>query len=306
MAKQNISYQIIRALDQGRALGESRHSGKHTGECMSKIYSLGEYESLKSFAKTFQSYLRESDIRIRYVKDITTKQWQDFLDAKAHVCGYATLKNYISRIHKIEVLCQTKYGFEKKWAANLMVPQSKVGSHEDMKRVQTMDSKDLERIRSFGENYSNSKAVIAIELAARYGLRVSEISALRLESVNLTDMKLRVCGKGGKTRYLEIKEEDREFFQKICDNKQPRQNLVGIRPDSINQYLNRTMTKLGIKDKYPLTGVHAIRKLVAQNMWYRLRDSGLSKQETMNRISVYLGHGEGRYDVLNAYVKDQS
>jgi hypothetical protein len=60
-----------------------------------------------------------------------------------------------------------------------------------------------------------------------------------------------------------------------------------------------------LKDKYPLTSIHAIRKLKAQELWTEKRQSGLSKKETMNFVSDYLGHGKGRFDVINTYVENQ-
>jgi hypothetical protein len=89
--------------------------------------------------------------------------------------------------------------------------------------------------------------------------------------------------------------------------KEPGDQLVGIDKGSINKVLNRTMTSLGLKSKYPKTGEHSIRKLYAQTCWDNCRSRGMSVKQAKAYANEQLGHIQKHDDaLLYIYVRDMS
>lgn len=304
MARHNIAYQFNSSIEQAFKPGGSRHSSKHAGEAQAQVFSWGEKKSLQKIGFQMRDYLKKNYPQIKYVRDIKADHWQSFLVEKSKTCSSATLKNYVSRIHKLEVLTNNKFNIQTDWRGNLLVPQSRVTPNNEKLRVQVMDQKDLNKILEAGEN-SKSKAVPAVKLAYKYGLRVSEMSNWKVNQVNIDKKEFTVIGKGGRPRTLSINPKDIQLFKELTAGKSPNSKVIGIKADSINAYLNRTMEKLGIKEKYPETGIHSIRKLTAQKKYDKYRKQGYNKRESMDKVSKFLGHGKGRYDVFNTYVSNQ-
>lgn len=305
MGKHNLAYQIQTAIDYAFRPGMDKHAAKHTGEAIGKVCSFNEKRSLQEVAYQFKDFMQKNFPQIKMIKDVKSDHWQAFLNQKSKTCSTATLKNYVSRIHKIEHLCNNKFRFTSNWKDDILTPQSEKTPKEEKLRIQTMDKKDLEKVLDYGYKHCVSKAIPAIELCYRFGLRDAEVARLTVSCIDFEKKRLHVIGKGGRHRYLEIKEADVGILKKLCIEKTNNDKLIGIKADSINQQLNRILQKLDLKKKYPLTGIHAIRKLKAQEIWNEKRKDGYTKKDTMDFVSQYLGHGKGRYDIINVYVQKQ-
>ncbi len=305
MAKHNLAYQIDSAIQQAFRPGADKHSGKHTGDSRGIVYSYNEKKSLQQVGYEFKSYMRANFPGIEYVKDIEADHWQGFLNQKSETCSTATIKNYVSRISKIEVLCQSKFRFKSNWAECILTPQSAKTPSNEKLRTQMMDKNDLVRVLDYGYKNCTSKGVLGIDLSYRFGLRDAEVASLRVRDIDYNNRLLHVVGKGGRHRYLVIEDSDLQLLKNISKGKCLDDRLVGINADSINQQLNRILKTLKLKDKYPLTSIHSIRKLKAQELWTTKRNDGCSKKETMDYVSSYLGHGKGRFDIINIYVQNQ-
>lgn len=304
MAKTNLSYQINSAIEQAFQPGASKHSAKADGTSGEKVFSFNAKKSLQQVSFQFKDHMKKEFPDIRMMKDVKPEHWQSFLNEKSKTCGTATLENYTSRISKIEILCNKKYGFKSNWSSNILVPDSKKTFEGEKLRVQQMSPDHMQKIIKIGES-SSSKAVPAINLGYSYALRVSEISNLKVGSVNLESMELKVIGKGGRVRFVELNKKDIPLLKNLSEGKAQNELLIGIKKDSINAYLNRSMEKLGIKNEYKETGMHSIRKLRAQEVYTAARNNGLSKKDSMDKVSKLLGHGENRYDTFNTYVQNQ-
>jgi len=303
MSRSNLSYQINSAINDAFKPGMDKYSAKKTGETDDKIYSYATKKNLQQVAFEFKDYMKENHNDIKLIKNVKPEHWQNFLIEKSKTCNNATLQNYVSRINKIEILTNKKFGFTSQWKDNISSPLSqKIGGSEKI-RTQMMSKNDYNKI-SQSMKTSKSQAVPAIELARGFGLRVEEITRLRVEFVNLEKMELKVHGKGGKFRTLPILKENVGLLKDLTEGKKPSDKLINMKKDSINQFLNRTMKKLDLKDKYPKSGVHAIRKLRAQEVYDKARET-MSKKESMDYVNKYLGHGKDRYDSFHVYVQNQ-
>jgi integrase len=305
MARHNLAFQMNTAINHAFCPGYDKHAGKHNGESMSKVCSFNEKRSLQQVVYQFKDFAKQYYPQLRLVKNIKSEHWQSFLNEKAKTCSYATLKNYISRISKLGILCGHRFRFNANWSGNLLAPASMKTPRNEKLRTQMMDKLDLEKVMEYGYRNCTSKAIAAIDLAYRFGLRAYEASHLRVKDVDLNKMRLCVTGKGGRIRYLQICAKDIDLLKSLCTKTQ-NEKLIGIKANSINQQLNRILKKLGLKKKYPVSSIHAIRKLKAQEIWDEKRNQGWNKKETMNYVASYLGHGKGRYDIINIYVHNQS
>ncbi len=306
MARHNLAFQMNTAINHAFRPGFDKHAGKHTGESMSKVCSFNEKRSLQQVAFQFKDFAKQHYPQLRLVKNIRSEHWQSFLNEKSKTCSYATLKNYISRISKLGVLCGNRFRFNANWSGNLLAPASMKTPKNEKLRIQMMDKADLEKVMKYGCHNCTSKAIAAIDLAYRFGLRAYEASHLRVKDVDLNKMRLCVTGKGGRIRYLQICPKDIDLLISLCTRKTQNEKLIGIKANSINQQLNRILKKLDLKKKYPVSSIHAIRKLKAQEIWDEKRNQGWNKKETMNYVASFLGHGKGRYDIINIYVHNQS
>lgn len=304
MARTNLSYQINSAIENGFRPGMDKHAGKHTGENLGKVFSFAEKKSLQQISFEFKDYMKANYNDVKLIKNVKPEHWQNFLIEKSKTCSTATLQNYVSRIGKIEVLTQNKFGFKSNWRDNITSPPSQKTPGGGKLRVQQMAKEDYNKIMEASKN-STSQAVPALEIAYRFGLRVEDVTKLRVEFVSLEKMELKINGKGGRTHYLPIRPEDLKVLKQQIEGKNPGDKLISIKKDSINTHLRRTMEKIGIKEKYPNTGVHAIRKLRAQEEYDKVRSEGMSKKDAMDHVSKFLGHGRDRYDTFNTYVQNQ-
>ncbi|MBM6859402.1 tyrosine-type recombinase/integrase, partial [Clostridium saudiense] len=144
---------------------------------------------------------------------------------------------------------------------------------------------------------------IAIQLTARAGLRVSECTKLQGRDINLTKGTIHVeDGKGGRDRDVQMRPEDKQFWTDLKAQYNDYERLCPIKEDSINKAISREMEKLQLKDKYEDTSIHAIRKMYAQDEYDRYREQGMEIQEALGAVSVQLGHGENRIELMKEYV----
>lgn len=72
----------------------------------------------------------------------------------------------------------------------------------------------------------------------------------------------------------------------------------------MQQILDRAEKALNIREKYADadTGLHSIRKMLAQELYDKYRKDGMSKKDALNHVSEYLGHGKDRMETMRQYV----
>ena len=176
-----------------------------------------------------------------------------------------------------------------------------------------MQREDHELITDYiRESGSKSKAVPAVLIGAMFGLRVEGTARIKACNVHLDAKGLWGFGtvditeKGNKNRTIDIKSAaDRKVIEGLIEGKAPEDRLVPIKKDSVNKFMNRVMTKVGIKEKYPETSIHSFRKMYAQETWNNYRKKDHSWDEALRYVNRQLGHGEERNKKLLAvYVKD--
>jgi integrase len=301
----NIQYQFMNAIDQSfDGGGHDKHSDKHTGKQLDTVYSYGERSNLMDLSSQVSKFIKENYPDVKKVLDIKGEMIQDFLNSKATTCNKETLGQYASRIHKLEHVINKTYKGNITWHSDLITPVANTGTNKT--RDIAMNRKDYSSIlnRAYVMG-SKSMSVVAIELSGRFALRVSETCKLQPRDIDFDKMRLHVHeSKGGRSRDIEISPEDIDFLKRTIDGKQQDKRIVAIKEDSVNKYLTRSQEALNIRSRYrdAKTGVHSIRKMVAQEQYDKHRRNGLSKKEALNKVSEYLGHGKNRTETMKQYI----
>lgn len=296
----NIKYQIFNAIESAFITKVDKHSAKaqqRTGTY--RIYSYADRNNVKDFAANFSNWIKAEHPEIRQVKDITSDIAQEFIDYKAKTVTKATLEQYISKLTKVAKIINHRY---KTANVDFSVKQPEQ-KNQDKKRAIAFTREDFRRVMKFyKDTNSSSQAVVAVDLAGRFALRVADTTQVQPRDLNGNSLHIH-RSKGARSRDIKISDADREYLEKLFDGHRPDENVVKIKPGSVNRSLNRTLAKLGI-DRYrkAKSGVHSIRKMVAQEMYDSERAKGFSKKESMNIVSVYLGHGKDREALIREYV----
>ena len=167
-----------------------------------------------------------------------------------------------------------------------------------------MSKEDFNKLEKAFNN-SNSSARVAIQLTSRVGLRVSECTKLQGRDINLKDNVIHVeGGKGGRNRDVPIREQDKQYFSSLKSKVGDRERVCPVQSNSINKSIDRAMKREGIRNKYNDTSIHCIRKMYAQNEFNRCRDEGMEIKQALQEVSILLGHGEDRMELMRQYVLD--
>jgi len=297
----NLKHQFIHAIEDNFKEGMDKHSMKANdirGD--GKVFSYADRKNLIDLSSNFANYMKENYKDIRQVKEIRAEHIQSFLNEKSNSCSNATLKQYQAKFNKLEKVVNKTYNINTKYKGYTL-PLSKENTKV---RNTSMSIDDFKKLEKAFIN-SNSSAKIAIQLTSRAGLRVSECTKLQGRDINLKDNVIHVeGGKGGRNRDVPMREQDKEYFSSLKSNVGDRERVCPVQNDSINKSIDRAMKREGIRNKYNDTSIHCIRKMYAQNEFNRCRAEGMEIKQALQEVSVLLGHGEDRMELMRQYVLD--
>lgn len=295
----NIKQQFIHAIDQNFNEGMDKHSIKAQDlSDGTKIFSYADRKNLLDVACNFANFLRENGYNVKLVKNINAEHIQSFLNCKAETCSSATLQQYANKFSKLENLVNKTYNIN----ANFKGYTVPLGKENTKIRNTCMSVQDFQKLENYFSRCSTS-AKTAIQLTARVGLRVSECVKLQGRDIDLKNNIIHVQdGKGGRSRDVPIRVEDKAYFADLKANTADMERVCPVRPDSINKALNRALNAIELKSKYKDTGIHCIRKMYAQREFGRCRAEGKPIKQSLGEVSVLLGHGKDRLELMQQYV----
>lgn len=295
----NLKYQFLNAINSNFKEGMDKHSIKANGEMNNtRIFSYADRKNLIDVASNFSNFMKSNFSEVKQVKDVKADHIQSFLNSKANNCSNATLKQYESKFNKLENVVNNTYNINANYKG-FVVP----ASTENTKiRNSAMSREDFNKLQQIFSN-SNSSAKTAIELTARCGLRVSECTKLQGRDIDLNKGTIHVVdGKGGRDRDVTIREEDKQYFVNLKAQYGDYERICPVQSDSINKAIRRQMERLEMQDKYTDTSIHCVRKMYAQDEYDRLREKGNSISDSLKEVSVLLGHGEDRMELMKQYI----
>ena len=298
--KKNLKHQLYHSIQSNFKEGMDKHSDKKNGiRSTEKVYSYADRKNLIDLAANFANWMKENHQNIRMVRDLKSDYVQEFLNKKSIECSSETLRNYASRFRKLEKMINNTYNLNIE-ISNVVVPMGR----NNTKKIRDV-AMSIEDYKKLESTYTeNSTGYIAINIARRSGLRVSEIAKLKGTDINMQEKYIQVIGgKGKKDRVIPISSEDLDYYKELKE-------MVGdgrccaAQEKSISKNVNRHMKQANIKQQYESTGLHAIRKMYAQNEFDGLREQGLSIKEAWSKVSVSLGHGPEREKLMTTYIKN--
>lgn len=299
----NLKYQFKNAIDKNFKEGQDKHSMKHVdGIGNGKIFSYSDRKNLIDLSSNFSNYLRENYSEVKMVRDIKPEHIQGFFNEKSEKCSKHTLLQYQSKMVKLEQLVNKTYNINSNLTKGYVIPSS----DRNISKVRniSMTRDEFNRVVDSMKN-STSSAKVGIEISGRFGLRVSEVIKLQGRDIDVERGIISIVdSKGGRSREITIREEDKVFCREIKEGLGERERVVPLRADSVNRFLSRKLDECGLKEKYnsAKTGIHSIRKMVAQEVYDRCRAEGLSIKESLDKTSNYLGHGKNRDELMKDYV----
>jgi len=312
----NLKYQFLNAINKNFGSGgKDKHAAKHAGKFLDTVYSYAERKNLTMISSQIADFIKTNYPETKMLYEINSDMIQDFFNKKAESkkCNNETLQQYRSRINKIEHIASDVYHINVNWYKDIIIP-AVVSTTK--KRSISMSKEHYNKImdRAYEMN-SKSKAVIALEFVGRFADRVSECCKIQKRDINLEKNTLHIHeSKGKRSRDLSIDNKikfrdsdisNHEFLENIYNRlDKDTDRVVDIKEDSVNAYLSRAEEALGFRDLYrdADTGIHCIRKAVAQEMYDNLREEGIEKREALNEVSHFLGHGNNRDECIKAYV----
>lgn len=297
----SLKQQFIFAIEDNFSEGMDKHSMKSDGiKNDGRIFSYSDRKNLIDSACNFSNFMKENYKDIKLVKEIRADHIQSFLNKKSSECSNATLKQYQSKFNKLEKVVNNTYNINIRYKGY----QLPLAEENTKIRNTSMSPEDFKKLENaFSE--SKSYAKIAIQLTSRCGLRVSECSKLQGRDIDIVKNIIHVeDGKGGRDRDVPIREEDKEYFNNLKANLGDMERVCPIRSDSINKSIDRAMRGQGIRNKYNDTNIHSIRKMYAQKEFDRCRSEGKDIKESLQEVSVLLGHGKDRLELMKQYVLD--
>lgn len=295
----NLKYQFKNAIEKCFKEGMDKHSIKHVeGIGGNKIFSYADRKNLIDMSSNFSNFMRGSNADIKLIKDVKPQHIQQFLNSKSKDCSTKTLEQYISKFNKLEKVVNEIYHTNINFRSGFIVPFGK----EKVRNI-VMSREDFNKVLKNVQN-SKSLAVNAIALAGIFGLRVAETVNIQGRDIRFDKNTLHIHeSKGGRSRELSISEEHKKFLEYLKGNVGSTERIIPIKEDSVNKFLNRQLESLGLNEyKEHVTGIHSIRKMVAQEYYDSCRCKGQAIQEALNSTSHFLGHGSGRNELMRQYV----
>lgn len=298
--RESLQHQFERAINQSFSPGHSKRCDRNNvfGNSESKVYSYNHRKSLISQSYDFCKYIKYNYIEVKRIRDIEPRMVQSYIDDKVNNgCGNATVKQYISRLNKLSILCSNMTKSSIKLTEGVKMPKM----HNDKLRNKVMLEADYKRIIN---TTSKSPSLIGVKLSYEFGLRVSEIPKLRITDCHASYISI-VDSKGGRSREIPIlTKSQREAIKEFKSYSQNHNQInLGIKADSINRWLNRRMKEIGITTYTDSkTSIHALRKAYAERIVQHIaKENKCSKEEAWRKVSTYLGHGENRKELFKIY-----
>ena len=113
-----------------------------------------------------------------------------------------------------------------------------------------------------------------------------------------------IDSKGKRSREIELTKDDVRFFKEVIGDKSGKDRLVPLRANSVNQFLHRTLIKLGpafdniVSAK---SGYHSLRKATIRK-FYREQIPVVGEKKARELSMIRLGHSANRSDLVHTYL----
>jgi integrase len=314
-----LGYQLLQVLKAIFRPGASRHTAKQRGEADVFIY--GKETMRKYVAQAFElaAFIKDAYPDCRRPAQITPAMCAAFMDGLVErgLAG-GTLGRYIAFIRKLDRAL--RYLGQVPDDAFPLLPTWEQGGDWNFRAntstlayAETEALAILAQIRDKGSEKFKAVAAQVIKLMLATGVRIQEAVYLRAGGIDLVARQVRFVKntsrtKGGKPRltapYDEVFDD---FIAELKAQGTSRPGDFGCLfrdraslPGHVRAEIRRACRALDIE---PL-GSHGFRKLNAQAIYAKLRESGLDDEAARLEVARHLGHNRVRVTV-QSYVAAQ-
>jgi site-specific recombinase XerD len=222
------------------------------------------------------------------------RSYRIYLNRKTDSHG-KELKKATQNYHIIAIRSFLKY-LAKRDIKSLAAEKIEVGKNPS-REIEYLDSSELDRLlqAASGKDLKSLRDRAALELLFSAGLRVSELTGINRDQLNLSRQEFSVTGKGDKIRIVFISDTAKEALEKYLDKRmdidpalfvrisdkqsKTKKETLRLTPRSIQRIVKFYAAKAGIvKDVHP----HTLRHSFATDL--------LSNGADIRSVQTMLGH----------------
>jgi len=271
-----------------------KRSLKMDGGIGHRIIGNSHYEGLGNFAKNAGKWIKANcypELKNDEVspRDITTSDWNSYLEHLANTNVESSLDKYKSYIHKMqEIVNHILPNTNVDWKTNLVLPESKVTDvTSDRTGNIIIDGIEVkkgavrpEHVKVIRDNMNGPMQKAVFDVFMGTGMRVCEMSNLRLKSVDFENNAVTVKGKGGKVRTIDkLDGVTVKALEYLCEGLKGNAKVVDRAYRTIGGWVLNAMVKAGIKHLYKKVGWHGVRKTYSQ-LFYDKGIENIPKETT--------------------------
>ena len=228
--------------------------------------------TIKTYSYSLKQFFNFANCPLTQVKLDTLIQFKQYLMTLNY--AVATVNNKLMAIKSLLTFAH-KIGY---LAFNVGTVVKSLKNHENINEKILSETE----IRALIDNAKNSRDGLLIKLLANTGLRISEAINLKWEDIKMN--KIAVFGKGGKTRYISIKDkllnELLTLKNKLCDYVFYSNRLTPLKRENVHTMLKTVAKKATLSDK---VSAHWLRHSTASH--------ALNNGASLNQVKELLGHG---------------
>lgn len=301
MIKSKLFFQFYKTIAQATSLGTDKHSYKKSGYKKVKIFSYEDRRNIVKCTNQLCKFIERQYPEIKLIRDINSKQIEEFFVYKGQSCSKNTMRNYKYCIRKLEKMVKQYLYLNVRY----IEADLKINSITEYIRDLEMSTKDINIILNECKK-SKSEARLGIELSIHFGLRVAEICKIKGRDINLDKMYIHIHeSKGKRSRDIKIDNlEKLEICTRIKKEISDEERICKLKEDSVNAVIRRMLFKNKITRYIKAkTSNHAIRKAYAKRTYLSNLDKISDEEKAWDSTAADLGHGEGRTVLKNVYVK---
>ncbi len=183
---------------------------------LEKGLSKNSVSSYRNDLEKFKSFLKK---RHKSIEDVQLNDLNDFLiDLESRGYSPSTRSRIVSAVRGFFLYLTTEKGLEANPAELLELPK------KERKLPEVLTEKEVETLLSMPDR-AQPKGIrdrALLEILYATGMRVSEVSHLRLKNVDLDQRFIKVLGKGSKERFVPFGEIAKEWLLKYLTEVRPR------------------------------------------------------------------------------------
>ena len=285
----NLKYQFKHCIDTHFREKINKHSLKKVGKQGTEVFSYSQRRNLIDLSSNFSNWMKEYHSEVKQVKDVTSQHIQEFLNSKRDIISQKSIETYQSQFNKLERLVSDTYKCEVNYHTTKILSTKNGGGKLRSDMLSTENYNKL-------LNTSNQNLRNALMLAQNFGLRCEDIC--RLKGSDFSEDELRIIGsKGGRNRIIPIETDTQRSIAKEFMKTVGR--ICPIQKGSLQQAFNREKKRQRINSA---SDFHSCRKAYATERYQTYRSKGMSIQQSLDRVSSNLGHGDNRNTLLREYI----